>query len=260
MHPSLQNFETLPEEFKKVIFIKYAGKPFAQLTELEQTAHSLGLLLKINVVTGWPVPESDESQNILAEQLKLYLIENWPLYNVDEIMYAMRSYAVSLNNWGKNMNLTLIGAAMVEYEKERSDISAFEESKANKPQEYNLLTMPADWKELCEAYYQDYLNNRFVFSNMPWQLYDEFVKCNMMDVEVFEDFFKVAKTMLEHQLRFEISEAGSEKEQDDLRQKLNAIQHGQNDWKITQQAKKLAVEFLYKTAKEQGFKNLFVKT
>ena len=138
------NSETLPAQVKQVLTLKYAAKPFTQLSETEQRAHSIALLLKIKVVTGWPVPEAEENQNILAEQLKLYLIENWPNYNVDEIMYAMRGYATVLNNWGKDMNLTLIGAAMSEYEKERSDITKLEESKAMKPMETNLLTREAD--------------------------------------------------------------------------------------------------------------------
>lgn len=171
----------------------------------------------------------------------------------------MRSYATVLNNWGKNMNLSLIGAAMVEYEKERSDVSKLEESKAIKPQTENLLTMPADWKELCEMYYQDYLNNRFVFNVMPWQLYDEFVKCKMMAEDMFEDFFKDAYTMLVHQLQSEITEVFSENEKEELRLKLKTTISGENETKVEQQAKKLAVEFLYKTAKGKGFKNLFVR-
>lgn len=205
------------------------------------------------------MPDSKEERNILAEQLKLYLIENWPLYNVDEIMYAMRSYATVLNNWGKNMNLSLIGAAMVEYEKERSDVSKLEESKAMKPQETNLLTMPADWKELCEMYYQDYLNNRFVFSVMPWQLYDEFVKCDMMDADAFEDWINKSRKFLESKLKLELFTALSENERNDLNEHLHKLENGENEIKVEQQAKKLAVQFLYKTAQEKGFKNLFVK-
>jgi hypothetical protein len=170
-------------------------------------------------------------------------------------MYAMRTYGVPLNNWGKNMNLSLIGSAIVEYEKERSDISALEESKApaisgtgTKPQTENLITMPADWKELCEVYYQDYLNNRFVFSIMPYQLYDEFVKLGWMADDAYEDWMQDARSTLlkEFQMAF-----------DDTN--LDKLIAGESEYKVEQRAKKLAVQFLYKTAKGKGFKNLFAK-
>lgn len=254
----LTNLDQLPAQVKKVLTVKYAAKPFGKLSEVEQIGHSIGLLLKINVVTGWPVPESDEQQNILAEQLKLYLIENWPLYNVDEIMYAIRSYATVLNNWGKNMNLSLIGSALADYEKERSDISSLEESKAI-PQTTNLLTMQADWKELCEMYYQDYLNNRFNFSLMPYQLYDEFEKCNLIGKDAFEGWFYEARYYLVSQIKGELMGPLSANEKNDLENRLNAIKSMQNETKVEQQAKKFAVQFLYKTAHEKGFKNLFIK-
>jgi hypothetical protein len=256
----LLNSERLPAQIKQVLAVKYAAKPFSQLSETEQYAHSIALLLKIKVVTGWPVPEAEENQNILAEQLKLYLIENWANYNVDEIMYAMRSYATVLNNWGKDMNLTLIGAAMAEYEKERSDITKLEESKAMKPMQTNLLAQEADWKGLCEAYFQDYLSGKFIFNIMPYQLYDEFVRCNMMAADTCEDFLSDAKKMLIKQLKIDLAEAGSDHEKTELQERLREIEANENELKIIQQAKKLAVKFLYKTAKERGFKNLFVKT
>jgi hypothetical protein len=253
----LQNLNKLPEPVKKVLQVKYAAKPFSQLNNQEKDAHSIALLIKINIVTGWPVPDSEEEQNILAEQLKLYLIENWPLYNVDEIMYAIRAHATVLNNWGKNMNLTLIGKAMIEYEKERKDVSALEESKA--PLETNLLTMPADWKELCEAYYQDYLANKFVFSIMPFELYDEFVRCKMMAEDAFEDWINEARATLLQNIKIQYLDNITEKEKHELQRKYKDIENGESEMKVEQQAKKLAVEFLYKTAKERSFKHLFKK-
>jgi hypothetical protein len=241
-----------------VLTVKYAAKPFAQLTPVEQDAHSIALLLKINVVTGWPVPESDEVQNILAQQLKLYLIENWPLYNVDEIMYAMRSYATVLNNWGKNMNLNLIGAALLEYEKERSDISALEESKAI-AQQTNLLTMPADWKELCEMYYQDYLSGKLHLPIMPAELYDEFVRCSMMAQDAYEDYLTQAQTSICQSIKMEIAETINENTKHELQQSFERVLSGEDEFKVIALAKRLAVQFLYKYAKEKEFKNLFIK-
>lgn len=255
----LKNLNELPAQVRKVLTVKYAAKPFAQLSEIEQEAHSIALLLKINVVTGWPVPDSNEAQNILAEQLKLYLIENWPLYNVEEIMYAMRSYATVIENWGKNMNLSLIGKAMSDYEDEREDISKLEESKSREPQTNNLIEMQADWKELCELYYQDYLKGEFKINIMPYQLYDEFVRCEMMAADVYEDYEKMSFAMLRHQLASDVSFAYNEPERHEFLEKLRKLENGEHQYKVTEFAKKLAVELLYKTAKDKGYKQLFQK-
>lgn len=248
----------MPQE-RKVLQIKYAAKPFSQLSELEQDAHSLGLLLKINVVTGWPVPDSNETQNILAEQLKLYLIENWPLYNVEEIMYAMRSYATVIENWGKNMNLSLIGKAMTDYENERADISKLEESKSREPQSTNLIEMKADWKPLYEIYYQDYLKGKFNIRVMPWEIYNAAVECGNMAEDAFEEWIDLAQAKIIAWLMIEKNEAASENEKHDLSERIRKIESGELTFKVTEMAKKLAVELLYKTAKEKGYKKLFEK-
>lgn len=246
---STNSGELLPDE-RKILQVKYASLPFAKLTPQEQHGHSLGLLLKINVVTGWPVPDSKEERNILTEQLKLYLVENWPLYNVDEIMYAVRSYATAINNWGKNMNLSLIGSAMVEYEKERLEISKLEESKAMKPQDYNLLTMPADWKELCELNYQQFLTGEYKLELWPWEMYDEFVRCEMMAADAYEDYLTAAyKSIISKDC------ATNEEREKMLEIKTQFLNHPQ----VIEGAKRLAVVKLYIHAKKQGFKNLFVK-
>jgi hypothetical protein len=253
----LQNSKTLPDQVKRVLAVKYADKPFSQLSEIEKEAHSIALLLKINVVTGWPVPESDEETNILAEQLKLYLVENWENYNVDEIMYAIRGYATVLNNWGKNMNLSLIGKALSDYEHERSDVSAMEATQ--QPLTTNLLTMQADWKELCEMYYQDYLNNKFHLTVMPYQLYDEFVSCKMMAEDAYEDYLEESQTNICMALKIEIAENINENAKHQIQQSIDKIMNGEDEFKVINYAKKLAVQFLYKTAKEIGFINLFIK-
>lgn len=255
----LKNLNELPAQVRKVLTVKYAAKPFAQLSEIEQEAHSIALLLKINVVTGWPVPDSNEAQNILAEQLKLYLVENWPLYNVEEIMYAMRSYATVIENWGKNMNLSLIGKAMSDYEDEREDISKLEESKSREPQTNNLIEMQADWKELCELYYQDYLKGEFKINIMPYQLYDEFVRCEMMAPDTYEDWVDLAIERLAKKLDEMKAAAITEVEKREYEETVKKVEAGQHNYKVEQLAKKLSVELLYYKAKKKGFKQLFQK-
>lgn len=246
----------LPEQ-KRILELKYSARPFGNLSDVEQQAHSLALLVKINVVTGWPTPESKEERNILSEQLKLYLIENWSLFNVEEIMYAMRSYATSMNNWGKNINLSLIGTALVAYENERSDISKLEESK--KPQTNNLIEMKGDWKGFCETYYQDYLSGKFNFTLMPYCLYDEFVRSDMMAADSYEDWINEAKRRVLISLKSFKESSLSENEKHEYEQKIIRVESGEDEFKVIEMAKKLAVQFLYSVAKKMNKKSLFVK-
>lgn len=210
--------------------------------------------MKINVVTGWPVPQTDEEQNVLSEQLKLYLNENWPLFNVQEIMYAMRSYATVLNNWGKNMNLSLIGKAISDYEAERIEVSKLEETR--KPQNTNLITMKADWRPLLELYYQDYLKGTFNMRLMPVEVYGAAMELNYMSADAWEDWEQTAKELLLQQLHADKFEAMHENERQEIENKISNILEGYTE-PIDAMAKKLAIEFLYQQAKKKGIKNLF---
>jgi|GEM_PF-5259194 len=127
------------------------------------------------------------------------------------------------------------------------------------PQTKNLLTMPADWKELCETYYQDYLRGNLHLPIMPYQLYDEFVKLKNIAPDTYEDFLSEALVNICMALKMEIADTTNESTKHELKESINKITNGQDDFKVIAMAKKLAVQFLYKTAKEKGLENLFVK-
>ncbi len=238
--------------------VKYAGKPFAKMNEQERDAHCVALLMKINVVTGWPLPEREEEENILSEQLKLYIIENWPLFNPDEIMYAVRSYGTTLNNWGKNMNLSLIGKALIDYENERVEVSKLEESK--KPMQTNLIAPQADWKGLCETYYQDFLNNKLNFEIMPYQLYDEFVKQKLMSDDAYEDYLEDATQKLMNTYQNYLYLSDNDREKREWSDRITALKIGEHEEKVIQMAKKFSVQLLFRVASRGKIKNLFIKT
>lgn len=200
------------------------------------------------------------------EILTAFIYKKYAGLTLEEIQLAFeKAVAGELEceaNCYENFSCAYFGQIMSAYKKWASQ--KFNENQmyivpASAMVDREIENLMADWKELCEAYYQDYLNNKFVFSVMPWQLYDEFVKCGMMGENVYEDYIITAKSLLIWHLKEELFSAVSENEKEDLRLKLKCIENGENETKIEQQAKKLAVEILYKTAKEKGFKNLFVK-
>lgn len=125
--------------------------------------------------------------------------------------------------------------------------------------EQKQISMQADWKELCELYYQDYLKGEFKINIMPYQLYDEFVRCEMMAPDVYEDYLQTAKVLLVNGLRYDMVQTEKEMERHEISERIRKIENGELTFKVTEFAKKLAVELLYKTAKEKGFKQLFQK-
>lgn len=119
-----------------------------------------------------------------------------------------------------------------------------------KPQTHNLLTMPADWKELCEVNYQQFLAGNYKIDLWPWQLYDEFVRCKMMQEDVYEDYLKAAYYSL-------IKRDYITNTEKDLLSDIKAkgVKHN----RVIETAKRLAVEYLYAQAKKNGYKQLFEK-
>lgn len=87
------------------------------------------LLLKINSITGWVLPE-DAGLTIITDQFRKKLIESYANCNPDEIEYAFRNYGTAVKDWGKQMNLSLIDEVMIPYLERRMELSRLEEQKA----------------------------------------------------------------------------------------------------------------------------------
>lgn len=106
------------------------------------------LLVKINAITGWIIP--DESLEILVDQFRKKLTESYANCNPDEVEYAFRNYGTGVKDWGKQMNLSLIDEVMVPYLERRFELSRVEEQKTKPiPQIENKEDMSmeamADW-------------------------------------------------------------------------------------------------------------------
>lgn len=127
--------KTLPADSKeaKIITLKYSGKQIGAMTEAEVNAWGKVLLLKVHVITGWVIPES-ELLIILIDQFKKKMVESYPNTNPDEIEYAFRNFGTTVKDWGKAMNLSLIDEVMIPYLNERKRLShEYEERKAPPP-------------------------------------------------------------------------------------------------------------------------------
>lgn len=221
--------------------------PFSRYGDLElQTAVEL-LIYKITVLTGWKLPAESIYTDELTRQFVCKIKEDYQHLNTDEVQLAFRKYGATVEDWGNAFNLSLIVKVLDQYAKEKAHVADFVERKAV---EYKPETRQADWKELCELNYQQFLTGTYHIELWPWQLYDEFVNCNMMASDVYEDFLKPAYYLL-------ISKPCSNAAENSMRQEIKE-QCGKHS-AVIEMAKRMAVELLYQTAKDNGFKNLFQK-
>lgn len=232
--------------------------------ELEQALHGIkvcnaspesliSILRRVMLLVGLRaanLPSPEETQILTA-----FIFKKYAGLTLTEIQLAFeKAVAGELEceaNCYENFSCAYFGQIMAAYKKWASQMFNENQMYVIKPQEQNLLTMPADWKELCEYHYQRYLNSSLVISLMPWQLYDEFVKCEMMHEDAYHVWLKDAY--------FYIVRRENDSNNDKGELLRDVRDKGINHPHVADMAKRLAVEFLYKTAKEKNYTHLFIK-
>lgn len=134
----------------KMIQLKYSG-PQIGMMRIEDVKHwSMALVLKIHVITGWVIPDS-QLMNILVDQFEKKLLEDYGNLNPEEIEYAFRKYGTIIKDWGKAMNLNLIDQVLIEYLDKRLLASAIEEKKKSILPDQKIYT---DQENLNQRRYQ----------------------------------------------------------------------------------------------------------
>lgn len=121
------------------------------------------LLLRINIITGWPLYEDPTDQRELENQFRLKLQENYGNTNLDEIEAAFRNNT-SVKDWGKNINLAMIDEVMIPYLDQRREVSKLEEQMMNKKE---LPALPTE--QLTEDEILDISRQTFKITGL-WQL------------------------------------------------------------------------------------------
>jgi hypothetical protein len=116
-----------PEE-QQILAVKYKSAQFGKMEWGDLDLWANALLIKINAITGWVVP--DDTLDILVDQFRKKLSESYKNCNPDEVEYAFRNYGTAVKDWGKQMNLSLIDEVMIPYLNRRYELSQLEEQKA----------------------------------------------------------------------------------------------------------------------------------
>ena len=119
----------MPSYMAAVMKAKDSGIPFAKMNPEELKLSAYSLIIKMNVITGWNILDKN-LLDIFAEQLSLKLQESYSFLNQNEIEYAFRNFTI--NDWGKNFNLTALDEVLRPYLTLRRELHT-KETKAEIP-------------------------------------------------------------------------------------------------------------------------------
>lgn len=118
--------ETLTNEEKTIVELKYKSTQFGQMSDIELLNECRLLLLRLSVITGWIIPQA-ELKNILIENLCKKMVESYPNVNVGEVEYAFRNKGIEIKDWGKSFSITLLDEVMMPYIERRFGVSDLEQ-------------------------------------------------------------------------------------------------------------------------------------
>jgi len=107
--------------------MKYAATRICDMTDAEILTNVAEVLLRIHVITGWPLPDDEKYMKVLVEEFMLKLKESFSLLNFVEIVFAFRKNGIGIKDWGKNMNLDLVCNVLGVHSEERFSASLVEE-------------------------------------------------------------------------------------------------------------------------------------
>jgi hypothetical protein len=174
--------------------LKYAAPRICDMDHNLQSMWAKSLLLKIHVITGWVIPDTD-LLNILIDQFEKKLIENYGVLNVEEIEYAFRSGGTVVKDWGKSMNLALIDEVLIPYLNQRFELSATEERIKGEPPEQIIYTdkqLEDQQRGDIESFYQRLLKGQIPYK-IPEYFKDLLVKDGLMKQEEYTHNFFSAR-------------------------------------------------------------------
>lgn len=141
---------------KELIALKYKSRCFGELSREEISLVVKALLLRVNVITGWTLPEDVEFRSILYDQVGKKLVQDYHNVNSDEIEYAFRLRAHLVEDYGKGFTLAGFCKVVNPYLSERATASELEMAHKSRNAWVDLRTS-VDWRGQIEENYQHFI-------------------------------------------------------------------------------------------------------
>lgn len=168
-----------------MLAVKYAAPKFGAMDDATLSLHLKALLLKVHVITGWPIPASDALYTILLDQFRKHLSETYSELNPEEVEYAFRTRGTGVEDWGKQMNLNLIDKVLAPYLRDRYRLSETEAQMKQKDDGYCNAVSLNFRREEIEKSYQLYLRgDGFEVVYWYWYWYDVLVQDGVMAADM----------------------------------------------------------------------------
>lgn len=227
-------------------------------------AHCQALIKRIRVITGWPIPELPEDRELLYRELYLHFCEDWPTFNPEEMAYAIRSFGTEINNWGKEINLSLIDQCFAAYyNSERREASDWERQQAERVPESHRIAPAADWRPEIESQYQKFLAGKTRMEFLPAALLDALEKLGAIPAGIWEKMVPAALKWLESDFRRRETDILAGKGNDkrsELKAEFDALKSQMGQYHaVAPTAKKLTVLKYFAECRDGGIKSFYVK-
>lgn len=111
----------------QVLEVKYSPSQRIGEIDLLQLDNMVKVcMLRIHVITGWTIPV-DEMMQLFIDEFRSLLLQEYEDIKFEEIIFAFRRYKHIVEDWGKEMNLKLIGTVLEAYMEDRYDAGLLEE-------------------------------------------------------------------------------------------------------------------------------------
>ena len=240
--------------------VKYEERRIETMDHAALLYNTAKVIKSICVITGWILPADEEYVKELATELTKMLMEDYRDMNFPEIRYSFRKYGTVIKDWGRSMNLALIREVLDTYLTERNELSMVEQKMADK-----ALPIPSvtniDWGYIIEQEYQSFLSGRYNIHLWPNGMYDHCVECGFIHPDAFTGFIEQAQMNLADKLAHLKGEAIIAKRSGlaaEIQKSFEDIISDEDHSEVTRLAKKLAIELLFKQAKESNYRNLFI--
>lgn len=256
----------MPQDQAEILKVKYMSRPFFKMGEKEFGLHVDKLMLVVNAITGWRMPENEATNAMLTQQLSLKIREAYNTSNPDEIEYAFRHYSSIVKDYGKNFNIGLFDTVMNAYLSDREEVSRKEEQERNrakatlpyKPAPDEVMNMR---RNVVNQRYLAFLNGVASFALQPTDGIDTLALDGFCEPDLHADFLEEAKAKIrshlvkERELLLMRNNTAYAREKDEQIQALSIT-----DERVIVLAKKIALVFCFYKFKEAGYQTIYQLT
>lgn len=166
------------------------------MSAIDRSRNAAGLLIRINQITGWKLPEDEQLTQVLNTEFSEYLRTNLSDMNSNEVISAIRINGLGIIEWGKSMNLVFIDQCIVPYKVQRSEVSKMEEQAAIEQKSLKQGSLPSgsvdwsnEWNNVLYAAKIGQISNCWITTD----LYDWLIREKIMDEPTKEDKWEVVR-------------------------------------------------------------------